>query len=73
MPTIRSALRWVLSRRIWRMRTPRTLISSSSLRCPISSPELVTGKLDGAFIETMVAESYATQYPELCLVLDGPL
>ena len=25
--------------------------------------ELVTGKLDGAFIETMVAESYATQYP----------
>ena len=24
--------------RIWRMRTPRTLISSSSLRCPISSP-----------------------------------
>ena len=38
MPTIRSALRWAPSRRIWRMRTPRTLISSSSLRCPISSP-----------------------------------
>ena len=34
--------------------------------------ELVTGKLDGAFIETMVAESYATQYPELCLVLEVP-
>ena len=34
--------------------------------------ELVTGKLDGAFIETMVAESYATQYPELCLALEVP-
>ena len=34
--------------------------------------ELVTGKLDGAFIETMVAESYATQYPELSLVLEVP-
>ena len=34
--------------------------------------ELLTGKLDGAFIETMVAESYATQYPELCLVLEVP-
>ena len=34
--------------------------------------ELLTGKLDGAFIETMVAESYATQYPELCLALEVP-
>ena len=34
--------------------------------------ELLTGKLDGAFIETMVAESYATQYPELSLVLEVP-
>ena len=34
--------------------------------------ELVTSKLDGAFIETMVAESYATQYPELCLALEVP-
>lgn len=34
--------------------------------------ELLTGKLDGAFIETMVAESYATQYPDLCLVLEVP-
>ena len=34
--------------------------------------ELLTGKLDDAFIETMVAESYATQYPELCLVLEVP-
>lgn len=32
--------------------------------------ELITGKLDGAFIETMVAESYAKNYPELCLVHD---
>ena len=32
----------------------------------------MTCKLDGAFIETMVAESYATQYPELCLVLEVP-
>lgn len=34
--------------------------------------ELVSGKMDGAFIETMVAESYATQYPELCVALDVP-
>lgn len=34
--------------------------------------ELLTGKMDGAFIETMVAESYARNYPELCLVLDVP-
>lgn len=34
--------------------------------------ELLTDKLDGAFIETMVAESYATQYPELCLALEVP-
>ncbi len=34
--------------------------------------ELLTGKLDGAFIETMVAESYATSYPDLCVVLDVP-
>ena len=34
--------------------------------------ELLTGKMDGAFIETMVAESYETSYPELCVVLDVP-
>ena len=34
--------------------------------------ELLTGKMDGAFIETMVAESYETNYPELCVVLDVP-
>ena len=34
--------------------------------------ELVTGKMDGAFIETMVADSYETSYPELCVVLDVP-
>lgn len=34
--------------------------------------ELLTGKMDGAFIETMVAEAYAIQYPELSVVLDVP-
>ena len=34
--------------------------------------ELITGKMDGAFIETMVAESYAKNYPELCVALDVP-
>ena len=34
--------------------------------------ELLTGKLDGAYIETMVAEAYAKNYPELCVVLDVP-
>ena len=34
--------------------------------------ELIGGKLDGAYIETAVAESYAKNYPELCVVLDVP-
>ena len=34
--------------------------------------ELIGGKLDAAFIETAVAESYKTNYPELVLVLDVP-
>ncbi|WP_050008216.1 transporter substrate-binding domain-containing protein [Butyrivibrio sp. WCE2006] len=34
--------------------------------------ELLAGKLDGAYIETAVAESYAKNYPELCVVLDVP-
>ena len=34
--------------------------------------ELVTGKLDGAFVETVVAQSYKTNYPELCVVLPVP-
>lgn len=34
--------------------------------------ELVSGKMDGAFIETMVAESYAKNYPELCIALEVP-
>ena len=34
--------------------------------------ELLSGKLDGAFIETAVAESYAKNYPELCVLLDVP-
>lgn len=34
--------------------------------------ELVSGKLDGAFIETVVAESYAKNYPELVVAFDVP-
>ena len=34
--------------------------------------ELIGGKLDGAYIETAVAESYAKNYPELCVALDVP-
>jgi len=34
--------------------------------------ELLTGKLDGAFIETAVAESYKMNYPDLCVVLPVP-
>jgi len=34
--------------------------------------QLLAGKLDGAYIETMVAESYAKQYPDLCIVLEVP-
>ncbi len=34
--------------------------------------ELLAGKLDGAYIETAVAESYAKNYPELCVALDVP-
>ena len=34
--------------------------------------ELLSGKLDGAFIETAVAEAYAKNYPDLAIVLDVP-
>ena len=34
--------------------------------------ELLAGKLDGAYIETAVAESYAKNYTDLCVVLDVP-
>ena len=34
--------------------------------------ELLSGKLDGAFIETVPAQAYAVNYPELALVLDVP-
>ena len=34
--------------------------------------DLLAGKMDGAYIETMVAESYAKSYPELCVALDVP-
>lgn len=34
--------------------------------------ELLGGKLDGAFIETAVAENYAKSYPELAVILDVP-
>ncbi len=34
--------------------------------------EVISGKLDGAFIETAVAETYAKNYPDLCVVLPVP-
>ena len=34
--------------------------------------ELLGGKLDGAYIETAVAENYAKSYPELAVVLEVP-
>lgn len=34
--------------------------------------ELITGKMDGAFIETAVAETYAINYPELVVVHPVP-
>lgn len=34
--------------------------------------ELVSGKMDAAYIETMVAEAYQVQYPQLELVQDVP-
>ena len=34
--------------------------------------EVIAGKLDGAFIETVVAETYAKNYSELCVVLPVP-
>ena len=34
--------------------------------------EVISGKLDGAYIETPVAESYAKNYPDLCVALPVP-
>ena len=34
--------------------------------------ELIAGKLDGAYIETPVAESYAKNYPDLYIALNVP-
>ena len=34
--------------------------------------EVIGGKLDGAFVETVVAETYAKNYPDLCVVLEVP-
>ncbi len=34
--------------------------------------EILSGKLDGAFIEKLPAEAYAKNYPELAIVLDVP-
>ncbi len=34
--------------------------------------EVIAGKLDGAYIETAVAESYAKNYPDLYVALDVP-
>lgn len=34
--------------------------------------EVISGKLDGAFMETIVAKSYQAQYPEIVIVCDVP-
>ena len=34
--------------------------------------EVIGGKLDGAFVEKVVAETYAKNYTDLCVVLDVP-
>ena len=34
--------------------------------------EVISGKLDGAFMETIVAKSYQAQYPEIAIVCDVP-
>ena len=34
--------------------------------------EVLAGKLDGAYIETAVAESYSKNYPDLCVALEVP-
>ena len=34
--------------------------------------ELLAGKLDGAYIETAVAQSYSVNYPDLVIALDVP-
>ena len=34
--------------------------------------EVIGGKLDGAYIETVVAQTYAKNYPDLAVVLDVP-
>ena len=34
--------------------------------------ELIAGTLDGAYIETAVAETYAKNYPDLCVALEVP-
>lgn len=34
--------------------------------------ELLSGKLDGAYIETPVAQSYSKNYPDLCVALEVP-
>lgn len=34
--------------------------------------EILDGKLDGGYIETAVAKTYAVNYPDLCVVLDVP-
>lgn len=34
--------------------------------------EVISGKLDGAFVETLPAEAYALNYPDLAIVLDVP-
>ena len=46
------------------------VVSSSNFSGIIA--ELLSGKLDGAFIETVVAEAYAKNYPALCVKFAVP-
>ena len=41
-------------------------------RLPDIISELLTGKMDAAYIETDVAKSYQQNYPELAIVMDVP-
>ena len=42
------------------------------VKAPDVIAEVVNGKLDGAYMETMVAESYKLSYPEICIALEVP-
>jgi len=51
--------------------TPNADIVALS-KVPDIIQEVIAGKLDGAFVETAVAEAYAKNYPDLVVVCDVP-